>query len=138
MANLPSLTLQGRCKSGVVGRHLVAIAGKRAKFTECENPCGYKGFRVDCQSLATAGKVEAAEHQSNCVVSNCPLVKNLSDGECLNLSYNRNEVYESESNPLQTESLLSQDNFNDLRGKLQQLEDGIVGELTRIRELRQP
>lgn len=36
---------------------------------------------------------------------------------------------------LRTELLSSQDNFNDLRGSLRQLEDGIVGELTRIRGL---
>jgi hypothetical protein len=39
--------------------------------------------------------------------------------------------------PLRAEVLLSQDNFNELWGTLQQLEDRIVGELTRIRELRQ-
>jgi hypothetical protein len=39
---------------------------------------------------------------------------------------------------LRAEALLSQDNFNDLLGTLQQLEDGIVGELIRIREPRQP
>ena len=36
--------------------------------------------------------------------------------------------------PLRAEALLSEDHFNDLRGTLQQLEEGIVGELTRIRE----
>ena len=40
--------------------------------------------------------------------------------------------------PLRSEALLSEDNFNELHGTLQQLEDGIVGEMTRIRELRRP
>jgi hypothetical protein len=39
--------------------------------------------------------------------------------------------------PLRAESLLSQDDFNDLRRMLRQLEDGIVSELVRIREARQ-
>jgi hypothetical protein len=39
--------------------------------------------------------------------------------------------------PLQAEGLLSQKDFEDLQRTLQQLEDGIVGELTRIREQRE-
>ena len=39
--------------------------------------------------------------------------------------------------PLQADGLLSPEEFEDLQRTLQQLDDGIVGELTRIREERE-
>jgi site-specific recombinase XerD len=52
--------LHGGCISGGVGRHSPSSPGKTDCAEKSENPCGDRGFGVECRHLANGGKVEAA------------------------------------------------------------------------------
>jgi integrase len=63
VARLPAprkAALHGRCISGGVRCHSPSSAGKTGDPEKSQNPCGDRGFGVECRHPANGGKVEAA------------------------------------------------------------------------------